>query len=40
MAVINTISDSDFNRLTAFIKSNYGINLTQKRQLVTSRLSS
>lgn len=32
--------DADFERLTTFIKSNYGINLAQKRQLVASRLGS
>lgn len=34
-----TISDADFVRLTRFIQSTYGINLTQKRQLITGRLS-
>lgn len=34
-----TITDADFVRLTRFVQSNYGINLTQKRQLITSRLS-
>lgn len=34
-----TISDSDFTRLVNFVQSNYGINLTQKRQLITGRLS-
>ena len=34
-----TISDGDFNRLVNFIQSNYGINLAQKRQLITGRLS-
>lgn len=34
------ISDSDFQRLTRFIQTEYGINLTKKRQLITSRLSS
>lgn len=34
-----TISDGDFNRLAKFIQSNYGIDLTQKRQLITGRLS-
>ncbi|MCI9241875.1 MAG: protein-glutamate O-methyltransferase CheR [Lawsonibacter sp.] len=34
------ISDEDFRRLTSFIKSEYGITLQEKRQLVTSRLSS
>lgn len=33
------ISDKDFRRLVTFIKSNYGIDLTQKRQLITGRLS-
>lgn len=35
-----SISDADFRRLTGFIQETYGINLTQKRQLITSRLSS
>lgn len=34
-----SISDSDFNRLVNFVQSNYGINLNQKRQLITGRLS-
>lgn len=34
-----TLSDADFSRLTKFMQSQYGINLTQKRQLITSRLS-
>lgn len=34
-----TLSDRDFIRLSQFIQKNYGINLTQKRQLITSRLS-
>lgn len=33
------ISNADFERLTNFIKQNYGIDLTKKRQLITSRLS-
>ena len=33
------ISDNDFNRLAKFIQTNYGIDLTQKRQLITGRLS-
>ena len=37
--MLKTISDGDFQRLAKFIQSQYGINLTQKRQLVTSRLS-
>ena len=38
--MIQSISDEDFNRLTHFIKTQYGITLQEKRQLVTSRLSS
>ena len=38
--MIQTISDEDFRKLTNFIKSEYGITLQEKRQLVTSRLSS
>lgn len=34
------LSERDFVRLTSFIKQKYGINLTQKRQLITSRMSS
>lgn len=34
-----TISDADFQRLVQFIHSNYGIDLSKKRQLITSRLS-
>ena len=34
-----TISDADFKRLASFIHSNYGIDLSQKRQLITGRLS-
>lgn len=34
-----TISDTDFRRLANFIHSNYGIDLSQKRQLITGRLS-
>ena len=37
---LNTISDDDFRRLVKFIHGQYGIDLSQKRQLVTSRLSS
>lgn len=33
------ITDNDFNRLVNFVQSKYGIDLHQKRQLVTSRLS-
>ena len=38
--MIQPIPDEDFRRLTNFIKSEYGITLQEKRQLVTSRLSS
>ena len=34
-----TITDNDFNRLVKFIQTNYGIDLTQKKQLITGRLS-
>lgn len=34
-----TISDSDFRRLVNFVQSTYGIDLSQKRQLITGRLS-
>lgn len=33
------ISESDFRRMASFIQSSYGIDLSQKRQLVTGRLS-
>jgi len=33
------ISEPDFVRLVKFVQSNYGINLSQKRQLITGRLS-
>ncbi len=32
------ISDIDFKRMVSFVKQNYGIDLSQKRQLITSRL--
>ncbi len=32
------ISDHDFHRLVNFVRQNYGIDLHQKRQLITSRL--
>jgi len=35
-----TISDADFKRLVTFVHSKYGVDLRQKRQLVTSRLGS
>ncbi|MFI3249634.1 MAG: protein-glutamate O-methyltransferase CheR [Eubacteriales bacterium] len=34
-----TLTDADFDRLITFIKKNYGIDLTRKKQLVSSRLS-
>ena len=34
-----TISDADFARLVKFIQGNYGIDLSQKRQLIVGRLS-
>lgn len=34
-----TISDADFKRLVTFVQSTYGIDLSQKRQLITGRLS-
>lgn len=34
-----TISDSDFNRLVGFVKKNYGIDLSKKKQLIMGRLS-
>ena len=34
-----TISDADFRRLANFVQSTYGIDLSQKRQLITGRLS-
>ena len=33
------LSDADFNRLVRFMHDNYGINLSQKRLLIDSRLS-
>ena len=33
------IKDSEFRELTSYIKSNYGINLAQKRNLIEGRLS-
>ena len=32
------INDQDFNRLVTFVQKKYGIDLRQKRQLITSRL--
>ena len=34
-----TITDADFRRLAEFIQKRYGIDLNNKRQLITSRLS-
>ena len=34
-----SISDADFRRMLDFIKSSYGIDLSQKKQLITGRLS-
>ena len=34
-----TISDADFRRLANFVQTTYGIDLSQKRQLITGRLS-
>ncbi len=33
-----SITDSDFKRLVTFVQTKYGIDLHQKRQLITSRL--
>jgi len=38
--MLTNISNDDFKKLVQFIHSQYGIDLSQKRQLVTSRLSS
>ena len=34
-----SITDADFRRLVEFIQKHYGIDLSNKRQLITSRLS-
>ena len=34
-----TVSDQDFQRLVQFMQKNYGIDLSKKRTLITSRLS-
>ena len=34
-----TINDKDFSRLVQFVHSNYGIDLSKKRSLITGRLS-
>ena len=33
------LTDKDFNRLYTYIKKNYGIDLSKKKQLIVSRLS-
>ena len=33
------MTDDDFNRLVAYMKQNYGINLDKKRVLIEGRLS-
>ena len=33
------ITESDFQRLVRFVKQNYGIDLSKKKQLITGRLS-
>lgn len=38
IASLPPITDADFNRLVAFVQNKYGIDLRQKRQLITSRL--
>ena len=38
--MLTNISNEDFTKLVKFIHTEYGIDLSQKRQLVTSRLSS
>ncbi|MBN2852514.1 MAG: chemotaxis protein CheR, partial [Clostridia bacterium] len=32
------INDKDFERLISYIRDNYGINLSQKRNLIEGRL--
>ena len=34
-----TLTDNDFQRLYSYIKKNYGIDLSKKKQLIVSRLS-
>lgn len=34
-----TVTDEDFHRMVHFIQDNYGIDLSQKKQLIVSRLS-
>ena len=34
-----SLNDNDFRRLITFIKSSFGIDLSQKRQLIIGRLS-
>ncbi|MDF2656341.1 MAG: hypothetical protein K0R19_2815, partial [Bacillota bacterium] len=33
------INDEEFNAITSYIKTNYGVNLTHKRPLIEGRLS-
>lgn len=37
---MTALTDQDFQRLSAYIQTNYGINLSKKQQLITSRLHS
>ena len=34
-----TLSDEDFRQLAAFLQTNYGIDLSKKKQLISGRLS-
>ena len=34
-----SVSDADFQRMVRFIQDNYGIDLSKKKQLITSRTS-
>ena len=34
-----TITETDFQRLVRFVKQNYGIDLSKKKQLILGRLS-
>ncbi len=34
-----TITETDFQRLVRFVKQNYGIDLSKKKQLIVGRLS-
>ncbi len=35
-----SLTDSEFERITGYLKTNYGINLTKKRTLIESRMAS